>query len=100
MAVRLAAGGAPVVLVDINKAGLEETEQLINASGGECRVVEGDVTDEQALSAAFAGAAIWKGNLRILCNNAGIGTNPPFLGDLFGIPAGPGAGWPARLTST
>jgi NAD(P)-dependent dehydrogenase (short-subunit alcohol dehydrogenase family) len=98
MAVRLATRGSQTILVDVHCAGLEEKGKLVNDVGGECLIIEADVADDRQLSAAFAEATAWKEGLRIVCNNAGIGTTPPLLGELFGVPAGsPGGGWRSTL---
>ena len=93
MATRLAAKGAAVVLVDIDRAGLEETEQQIKDHGGKCVSAAANVADQQQLSSAFDMAGSLEGKLQILCNNAGISTNPPYLGDLLPGPGLPGTGW-------
>jgi NAD(P)-dependent dehydrogenase (short-subunit alcohol dehydrogenase family) len=90
---RLAAKGATVVLVDIDKAGLEETRQEIDDRGGRCQVVAANVVEREHLESAFATASAAEASFQVLCNNAGIATTPPFLGELFGMPAGPAAGW-------
>jgi NAD(P)-dependent dehydrogenase (short-subunit alcohol dehydrogenase family) len=93
MAERLAAKGAFVVLVDIDQAGLEETNREISDRGGKSGVVAANVTDVEQLAAAFEFARSQEGSFQILCNNAGIATMPPFLGELFGMPAGPRGAW-------
>ena len=76
-AVRLAAGGAAVSLLDVDGVGLEETSQEIRDQGGETLVQVTDVSDGPALRAAFAKTTDWKPDLRIVVNNAGIATGQP-----------------------
>jgi NAD(P)-dependent dehydrogenase (short-subunit alcohol dehydrogenase family) len=84
-----------VVLVDIDKAGLEETKQKIRNFGGECVLAAANVADYVQLEAAFQAAGSMDGGFQIVCNNAGIATNPPFLGELLGMPPGPRGNWRA-----
>jgi len=76
----LAARGAKVVLVDLNEAGLKETERSINEAGGEARTVKADVTHEGELHNAFLEATNW-GDLKVVFNNAGVGTGRPRFPD-------------------
>ena len=76
-AVALARKGARrIVLVDIDQAGLTETERQVTEAGAaaETRVV--DVTDGDALQALFDDAFA-EGALDIVFNNAGILSGPP-----------------------
>jgi NAD(P)-dependent dehydrogenase (short-subunit alcohol dehydrogenase family) len=95
MAGRLAARGATVVLVDVDEAGLAKTEQEIRDPGGECVIAAANVADYPQLEAAFQTAGSMDGSFQIVCNNAGIATNPPFLGELFGMPPAPRGNWRA-----
>ena len=76
-AVLLAERGASVFLVDLDSAGLAETEKLIAKGGGEARSATLDVSDKQMLEAAFTEATDWKVAPRIVINNAGIATGRP-----------------------
>jgi NAD(P)-dependent dehydrogenase (short-subunit alcohol dehydrogenase family) len=73
-------GAAKIVLVDIDRAGLDETARLVGEAGakGVVRVV--DVTDGPALEALFDGAFA-DGGLDIVFNNAGILSGPPAFPD-------------------
>jgi 3-oxoacyl-[acyl-carrier protein] reductase len=73
-------GAARIVLVDIDRPGLQETARLVGGAGarGEIEVV--DVTDGAALEALFDGAFAG-GGLDIVFNNAGILSGPPAFPD-------------------
>lgn len=66
---RLAAAGAPVVIVDLNK---ERGDELAQELGDGVEFVPVDVTDEVGVQAAID-AATARGQLRICVNCAGIG---------------------------
>jgi NAD(P)-dependent dehydrogenase (short-subunit alcohol dehydrogenase family) len=68
IAERLAAEGAHVYALDLGAAQVNETMESITSAGGQCTVLAADVSDTDAMRAAFA--AIPK--LDILVNNAGI----------------------------
>ncbi len=70
--------GARVVAADVNPEGLGELEAL-----GAINVVC-DVSDESAVEAMIATAVDRTGQLDVLFNNAGFGTNRKFLN----VPAG------------
>jgi NAD(P)-dependent dehydrogenase (short-subunit alcohol dehydrogenase family) len=72
VALALAREGASVVAVDVDEAAARETVRL--AGGG--AAVRADVTDDEALRAAFTAA----GPLDVLVNNAG-GVSGPFFPD-------------------
>ena len=76
-AILLAERGASVFLIDLDSAGLDETEQAIRQAGGEAKSATLDVSDKQMLKAAFVEAKEWKGAPRIVVNNAGIATGRP-----------------------
>ena len=77
-ALKLAAGGATVVVLDLNEAGAKEAAQRISAdpqvlaSGGRAVAAACDVTDEAAVDQVFAELHREFGRLDILVNNAGI----------------------------
>ncbi|MGN1249583.1 MAG: SDR family NAD(P)-dependent oxidoreductase [Candidatus Spyradocola sp.] len=71
-AVRLAGEGAKVVLVDVNRGGLEETRARIESAGGEALVCVCDVSEEAAVDAAVGQALERFGRIDILVNVAGI----------------------------
>jgi NAD(P)-dependent dehydrogenase (short-subunit alcohol dehydrogenase family) len=70
-ALRLAAEGAQVALLDRNADGLRETAGLIQADGGICAEYTLDLTDENSVRAAAAAAADLWGALHGLFNVAG-----------------------------
>lgn len=68
IALRLAAGGAAVAILEREQAAGEETRELITAGGGSARVIECDVSDADSVKRAFGAFE----RLDILVNNAGI----------------------------
>lgn len=79
IAQRLAAAGACVVVADINADGAESVAGEIAREVGadNVRAVTVDVTDEQAVTAAFEAAALAFGGLDLLVNNAGLSISEP-----------------------
>jgi rhamnulose-1-phosphate aldolase/alcohol dehydrogenase len=77
---RLVSEGAHVVLADLNLEGAQKVAQEINDKFGDNRAfaVKMDVTDEQAVQAAYAEVAIMYGGVDIIVNNAGLATSSPF----------------------
>ncbi|WP_329391770.1 bifunctional aldolase/short-chain dehydrogenase [Streptomyces sp. NBC_01716] len=75
---RLAAEGACVVVADVNAAGAAE---VAGELGGPDRAlaVTVDVTDEEAIAAAFREAALAFGGVDLVVNNAGISISKPLL---------------------
>jgi 3-oxoacyl-[acyl-carrier protein] reductase len=71
-AVRFAQEGAKLVLVDLDEAGLVETQQQITATGGEATTVMGSVTARADVQKMVDTAVTTYGGLSILINNAGI----------------------------
>jgi len=71
-AVVLAREGAQVVLADLHPDRAEETRQMIEAEGGEARVVGADVTKAADCEAMVAAALDAFGTLDILVNNVGL----------------------------
>lgn len=68
----LAAQGAHAVLVDIDGAAAQEAAAEILASGGSAVGLAGDVTDEAGMVAVMAEAAVARGGIDLLINNAGL----------------------------
>lgn len=79
-AMALAAAGARVAIAGRRAAQLDETAELIRASGGEVEPVVLDVTDATRVAAAVAQVESALGPVDILVNNAGI-TRPASLLD-------------------
>lgn len=77
---RLVSEGAHVVLADLNLEGAEKVAAEINAKYGDNRAiaVKMDVTNEEAVQAAYALAALTYGGVDIIVNNAGLATSSPF----------------------
>jgi NAD(P)-dependent dehydrogenase (short-subunit alcohol dehydrogenase family) len=71
LAMRLARGGASVVAVDIDAAGLARTDRLIQDAGGTSMAEVADVTSADAARAAVEAAETRLGHIDILINNAG-----------------------------
>ena len=71
IAVGLAEAGAEVVIAARSKAGLQETQSLVEAAGGVARAIVLDVTDVPSLKTAIADVVDHAGALDILVNNAG-----------------------------
>ncbi|MBM7836873.1 rhamnulose-1-phosphate aldolase/alcohol dehydrogenase [Alkalihalobacillus xiaoxiensis] len=72
--------GAHVVLADLNLDGAEKVATEINETFGEGRAIalKMDVTNEEAIQAAFAEAARVFGGVDIIVNNAGLATSSAF----------------------
>lgn len=66
----LAAGGAQVVVADVNLAGAEETVSMIADEGGTVLAQWVDVAEEDAIAAMVAAAVEHFGSLQLLHNNA------------------------------
>jgi rhamnulose-1-phosphate aldolase/alcohol dehydrogenase len=79
IAARLLSEGACAVLADIDQAALAETQAAFAKSFGadQVRSVVMDVTDENAVAAAFAHTVAEYGGLDILVSNAGISSAAP-----------------------
>lgn len=74
-----AAEGARVAIVDRNEEASAATVQAIRESGGDAAYWVADVSDEQAVNAAVAGAESWFGPANVLFNHAGTIVIKPFL---------------------
>jgi NAD(P)-dependent dehydrogenase (short-subunit alcohol dehydrogenase family) len=71
-ALRLAAGGAAVVVADIDAPGVRQTVADIERAGGVAVALPTDVRDADAVHRMIAGAEERVGGLDILYNNAGV----------------------------
>jgi NAD(P)-dependent dehydrogenase (short-subunit alcohol dehydrogenase family) len=71
-AVRLAAEGARLALVDVAGDGLAATRTAASAAGGDAIVVEADVTDARQVERYVRGATDRFGGVDALFNNAGV----------------------------
>ena len=77
VAVALAEAGGIPALLGRSREPLEETAALVAEAGGEALVVPADVTDEEAVSGAFARAAEALGGIDAAVLAAGIGRYGP-----------------------
>lgn len=80
-ALGFAAGGAKVVVSDVDEAGGAETVSMIEAAGGSALFVRADVSKPEEVEAAVARAVAEFGGLNIIVNNAGIGGEANMTGD-------------------
>ncbi|MGY1746514.1 SDR family NAD(P)-dependent oxidoreductase [Blastococcus sp. SYSU D00695] len=69
---RLAADGATVAVVDLDRAQIQETVDAITAAGGKALAVACDVADEAAVTAAAQQVVSEAGSIDVLVNNAGV----------------------------
>ena len=79
VAVQLAGRGCRVAVLDINRAGADETVQLCEAAGAAALAIVADLTREGTPEAAVGRVVTDWGRLDILVNNAGYGGIEPFL---------------------
>ena len=75
-AVALARHGAKVALLDVNEASAENTAKFIRDDGGECLVIQADVTSPESCRAAVQKTVDKWGRLDILVNNVGMSKVP------------------------
>jgi 3-oxoacyl-[acyl-carrier protein] reductase len=71
-AVRLAADGFAVAVVDLDEASTKETVAAIESAGGKAIGVGADVSDAEAVESAVARVAAELGPPVVLVNNAGV----------------------------
>jgi NAD(P)-dependent dehydrogenase (short-subunit alcohol dehydrogenase family) len=74
----LAREGAAVLVVDINEEAAASVADGIRAAGGDAAVWQADLSDEEQVAGAVAGAASRFGRLDVLHNNAAL-TDSDFL---------------------
>lgn len=72
MAIQLAQQGATVLLSDINETSLTETKQLVESSGGKCKIYKVDVGQREQIEAFAQQVLAEYKYIDILINNAGI----------------------------
>jgi 2-hydroxycyclohexanecarboxyl-CoA dehydrogenase len=75
----IARSGASVGVLDINRAGAEQTVATITDAGGRACALSADVADAEAVRAAVAEARAALGPVHILVNVAGIGGFVPLI---------------------
>jgi len=73
-ALRLAKGGLPVAVVDLNADGAKRTTEEIRANGGRAEAYAADVSSEDDVAAIFQQARSALGPIGVLVNVAGIQT--------------------------
>ncbi|MEU4094650.1 3-oxoacyl-ACP reductase FabG [Streptomyces sp. NPDC026673] len=71
-AVRLAAEGRAVAVLDLDETACKDTVEQITKAGGKAIAVGADVSDEEQVEAAVARVAAELGAPTILVNNAGV----------------------------
>ncbi len=71
-AIRLAAEGAAVFIVDVNEEDLKQTAEAIETSGGTVYFGHCDVRDSKSCDRAVEQAVRAMGGLDVLCNIAGV----------------------------
>ena len=77
-AVRLAAEGRAVAVIDLDEAACKDTVEKITAAGGKAVAVGADVSDEAQVEAAVARIVAELGAPTILVNNAGAAWGAPY----------------------
>ena len=80
-ALALAAGGADVVAVDINKESLNETAAAVIAQGRKCLAIEADMGSVSDIDRMVIEAIAAFGKIDVLVNNAGV-TRRAYIMDL------------------
>lgn len=87
LAIRLAAGGANLVVAARDAGGLDETVRRCAAAGGRALAAPTDVADPSACARLIARAVEAFGGIDVLVNNAGISMQARFdaLTDLAGL---------------
>lgn len=71
-AVLFAREGAKVFCVDLKKELMKETEERVQAEGGECVLFEGSVDDANGVNCAVAECVERFGHIDVLFNNVGV----------------------------
>jgi NAD(P)-dependent dehydrogenase (short-subunit alcohol dehydrogenase family) len=72
VALGFAREGGQVLLVDINAAGLAETQQQIDSSGGTAKSLAINLASPEACQQVVADMLAWGGKVDVLCNIAGV----------------------------
>jgi NAD(P)-dependent dehydrogenase (short-subunit alcohol dehydrogenase family) len=78
-ALRLAADGHAVAVLDVDEAGLAETVALVSSEGGQALPVVTDLRSASAVSSAFSLVLRELGPVSVLVNNAAIYPSRPFV---------------------
>jgi 2-hydroxycyclohexanecarboxyl-CoA dehydrogenase len=75
----IARAGASIGVLDVNRAGAEQTVASITGAGGHARALAADVAEAEAVRAAVAQLRTALGPVHILVNVAGIGGFVPLV---------------------
>jgi NAD(P)-dependent dehydrogenase (short-subunit alcohol dehydrogenase family) len=78
-ALRLAADGHPVAVLDRDADSLAETARLVERAGGTTLPLPVDLRDADAIADAFEQTTVHLGQLAVLVNNAAVYPSRPFL---------------------
>jgi NAD(P)-dependent dehydrogenase (short-subunit alcohol dehydrogenase family) len=81
-AIAFAGQGGAVTLADVNEAGLEEVQQMINSAGGQALAVKTDVSEAKECQEMVRKTVDRFGRLDVIFNNAGIGGQRDKVGDM------------------
>ena len=79
VAVRLAADGHGVAVVDVDLAAAEVTAGAIASDGGRAVAIQCDLRDEAEIAAAFQRTETELGSVGVLVNNAAVFPSGPFV---------------------
>ncbi len=79
MALALAGEGAQIALVSRNIEQLNEVGRAVKNAGGEARVFQADVSEEEQVSKLERDVTGAFGKVHILINNAGINVRKPIV---------------------
>ncbi|MBK7721001.1 MAG: glucose 1-dehydrogenase [Austwickia sp.] len=79
IATRLAAGGATVIVTDVDEASAQQTAADLSAEGATCLGLPADVTSLDSVRTAVEEATARFGRIDILVNNAGWDKVGPFI---------------------
>src|SRR3954468_17732520 len=79
IATSLVAEGASVVVADIDAESAHRVVDEIIAGGGRAIAIQADVWEPAQVHSLIADTLAHFGRLNVLVNNAGIGSNKPFL---------------------
>lgn len=73
VSLRLAAGGAAVIVTDLDGEAAEQVAHEIRTAGGDAVAYACDTADADDVERTLAQAAAWRGPIRGACLNAGVG---------------------------
>jgi NAD(P)-dependent dehydrogenase (short-subunit alcohol dehydrogenase family) len=79
IALRLAAAGQPVAVLDIDPGTLTETARLIREAGGQALQLTCDLRQVSQIAEAFSRCVVELGHMNVLVNNAAVFPSTPFV---------------------